>query len=113
MARTVLAVQQVTINGAAPTFAAADQANGMEFANNGDVILEVKNTSASPVTVTLTTPITVEGIALTDPAISVPATTGDRIFGTFSPQVFNQAGGTVYVDFSASSGVTIAAYKLR
>jgi hypothetical protein len=76
-------------------------------------MLEVKNTGASPCTVTITTPITVEGVALTDPTVVVPITTGDKLIGPFSPQVYNNSNGRVYVDFSTGTGVTAAAFKLR
>jgi hypothetical protein len=85
----------------------------MEFVNNGDVVLHVKNTNASPRIVTITTPRTVDGVAVADPAITIPATTGDKIIGPFPPATFNNAGGLVYVDFDASTGVTIAAIQLR
>jgi hypothetical protein len=49
MARTAIAVQQVQKNkSGALTFAAADQANGMSFPNDGNTILRVKNAERQP-----------------------------------------------------------------
>lgn len=112
MPRTALTVQQISTGGLTPSYVAADQVNGMEFVNDGDTFLHVKNTNASQRTVTVTTPRTVDGLAIADPAIVVPATTGDKMIGPFPPATFNQAGGLVYVDFDASAGVTIAAIRL-
>lgn len=113
MARTSLAVTQITVAGTTPSYSAADSANGMALAsNNGNTWLHVKNTGGSPCTVTLTTPYTVGGVAVTDPTVSVIATSGDKLIGPLDPTVFNQADGTVYVDFSTSSGVTVAAFRL-
>lgn len=112
MARTALTVQPVSIAGLAPAYTAADQPNGHEFVNDGNMLLHVKNTGGGACTVTLQTPAVVSGVAVSDPTVSVPATTGDRMIGPFDPTIFNQAGGLVYVDLSTGTGVTLAAIKL-
>ena len=112
MARTTLTVNQISLAGVTPSYGAADNVNGMQFANNGEVWLHIKCTGAGACTVTLTTPLQIGGVDMVDPTVTVPITTGDKIIGPFSPQVFNQAGGVVYVDFSTGTGVTVAAFKL-
>lgn len=111
MARSALTVQTVALAGVTPSYSAAN-VDGHSFANDGDTFLQVKNTSGSAITVTLQTPATVDGVALTDPTVTVPATTGDKMIGPFPTRAFNQAGGVVYVDFSAVTNVTCAAFHL-
>ena len=112
MARVVNTVQQIAIAGIAPSFSAGDQPNGHEFANDGNVYLEVKNTGGAPITVTIQAPAKFGGVSLTNPTVSVPATTGDRLIGPFPTRIFNQAAGTVYVDLSSSTGVMLAVFRL-
>lgn len=82
----------------------------------GAVFLEVLNGSGSPITVTVQTPGTVEGLAVADLAVTVPAA-GNRRIGPF-PGVFKQAPdavvgpGQVLVDYSAITSVTRAVVKL-
>jgi hypothetical protein len=111
MARSALTVQTISLSGVTPSYAAAN-VDGHEFTNDGKTFLQVKNTSGSPITVTLQTPATVDGVALADPTVSVPATTGDKMIGPFPTRAFNQSGGVVYVDFSAVTNVTVSAFHL-
>lgn len=113
MARGTLTVQQVSLNGMAPAFSAATATDGDAFQNDGNVLLEVKNTSAGVVTITIPTPAKVGGLDVADVSVTVPATTGDRIIGPFDPTIFNQADGSVYVNNSAASGVTLMAFRAR
>lgn len=111
MARTEIAVQSVSLAGVTPAFAAAF-VDGNMFKNDGNVIIEVKNASASPVTVTIQTPAKVGGVDLAEIVVTVPATNGDKVIGPFDPSLFNQAGGMVYLDTSAQASVTIAVLRL-
>lgn len=113
MPRTALSWQEVVIAGLTPTFGAVDQPNGNTFPNDGNVYIEVKNASGVPITVTLSVPAKGPGgLSYTNPTVSVPATTGDKIIGPFDPTAYNQAGGVVNVDFSAGTSVTIAVIHL-
>lgn len=111
MARTEIAVQDVNLVGTTPTFAAAF-VDGNMFKNDGNVIIEVKNTSGAPVNVTIQTPAKVGGVDLAEIIVSVPATTGHKAIGPFDPTLFNQAGGMAYIDTSAQTGVTIAVLRI-
>ena len=111
MARTAITVQKVALGGLTPSFAAAD-INGQYFSNDGNVLLEVKNAGAGAITVTITAVAKLAGVSLTNPAISVPLTNGDKMIGPFDPTVFNQSDGTVYVDYSGVTSVTVAAIQL-
>lgn len=112
MPRTALTVQNISLSGLAPSYAAADATNGNNFANDGSVFLHVKNTGAGACTVTIQTPGKVAGVDIAEVTLSVPATSGDKMIGPFDPTVFNQSDGTVNVDWSTGTGVTAAAIKL-
>jgi hypothetical protein len=111
MSRTAIAVQTIPDNsGAAVTFAAADSGNGMLFPNNGRTALKVKNASGSPITVTVHSVACSHG-RTGDLAPSVAAG-AEWESPKLDPTLFNQLGadlGSVYVDFSASTSVTVAA----
>jgi len=110
MARTALAVQSCAITGLLPLYTAAN-ALGHSVANNGETFLHVKNGDASDITVTL--------VSIPDPwgrtgdkVITVSAAS-EKMIGPIPPLLFNQADGTVNVDFSAVTSVTLTAVKLR
>jgi len=113
MPRTALTVQQILIDGIAPSFVAGDAVNHHSFSNTGEELLEVKNTGGAPVTVTIkANGVKVGGVLVPDVTVSVPATTGVKMIGRMDPSVFNQAGGLVNVDLSSGTGITIAAFRL-
>ena len=111
MSLTTLAVQQIVRTGLTPALAAAN-ADGSYVPNDGRMYLQVKNTNGSPVTVTVDTPGTVDGLAVADLPVVVPATTGDKKIGPFPPDTYNQPDGTIKVTFSAVTDVTIGAFRL-
>ena len=113
MARTDLSVQTIAQAGIEPSYEAAN-ADGEAVPNNGLMFIHVKNGGGSQITVTIQTPVAYDGLALEDQTVTIDA--GDeKMIGPFSTR-FNQAGGTdkgkVYVDFSAVTSVTIAAFRL-
>ena len=117
MAMTTLAVQSAVQAGFVPSFTAANvDGHGVENLN-GNVVLYVKNGSASPITVTVATPGTVEGLAITDLAVTV-ANASEKIIGPFKKAVFNQdlttpaLNSAIAVTFSAVTTVTVAAIKV-
>jgi hypothetical protein len=112
MARTTLTVTEVTRVGQDIATLGAANADGHSVANGGDVWLEVDNADASPHTVTITTPRTVDGQDVAEYTQVVAA--GERmIFGPFPTTTFNdQSTGTMNVDFDAVTSVTIGAFRL-
>lgn len=112
MARTLITVQQVTKAGVTLSFSAATATDGNNFANDGDVLLYVKNGGASPITVTVQTPAKIEGVDVAELTVSV-SNASEKIIGPFPTSIFNQSDGTVYVDFSAVTSVTIAAFRTK
>lgn len=111
MARGLLTVQFPDRAGITPSYAQTT-VDGTAFPNVGGVLLlHVKNSSGSISVVTVQTPGKVKGETITVRTVSVPATTGDKMIAFFPPDIFNQADGTVYVDFSTyAAGVTVAAF---
>lgn len=110
MARTLITVQEITtLDGISPTYQAFDQPNGMEFLYTGREIIHIKNTNGSGRTLTIPTPGTVDGLAIADKTISVPATTGDKMLPVKPSYV--QTDGKVYLDIDAGAGVTIGVIR--
>lgn len=101
--------------GTALAFVAADAANGMQVKNNvpdGKLLLHVKNGDAAAKTVTIKasganapSPNTVDSV------ITVNATSEQLIVLTDSSE-YEQADEMFYINFSAATSVTVAAYKL-
>ncbi len=105
MARTTLTVQQITRAGLSPTYTAVDQPNGNQFLNDGRETIHVKNGGAGSLTVTVKRNYSVDGAAVPDQTITVPAGE-ERKAGPFPTDWFNQADGYVYVDWSVGTTVT-------
>lgn len=111
MPRTALTVQEVSISGVVPSYAAGDAVNHHQFLNDGNVFLHVKNGGGSPINVTLSVPIKHNGLTITNPVIAV-ANGSEKMIGPFDPTDFNQAGGLVYADLSGATTVTLAAIRI-
>lgn len=110
MARSSLTVQDVVRSGLSPSYASAE-GDGNSFANNGRVVLHAKNGSGGSITVTIQTPGTVDGLAVSDRTVAIPAGE-ERIIGVFPPADYNQSDGSVYVDYSGVTSLTVAALRI-
>lgn len=107
-----IAVQKITRAGITPSYAAAVGPDA--FANDGQTFLHAKNTNAAPRTVTVAAtvnPLPV-GTQLQNVAVTVPATTGDKMFGPFPGSAFNQADNTCAVTYDATANLTIGAFTI-
>ncbi len=100
------------------TLTAADAANGMMFANDGKTILVVLNNDASSKTVTIVS-VPDENGRTGDIVLTVPAASGGfpgiAITDTLPTALFTQQNsdaGNVYVTFSASTSVKVAAVRI-
>lgn len=110
MARTALAVQQVRRAGLEPAYTAAN-ADGHAIANTGKEVLHVKNGGGGSINVTAVIPGTVDGQAIGDRVVAVPAGE-ERIIGPFPGTIYDQPGTTdMHVDFSGVTSVTVAALR--
>ena len=98
-----------------PTYTAADAVNGMSVAADETerIILHVKNGDTAAKTVTVKAganpPAWRAGVG--DLEVSVAAGTNQYI-GPFESARFEQTGGALWVDFSAATSTTVAAYRL-
>lgn len=101
----VIATQQTPLDGAALTYSAAS-AGGDRFKPSARTFMHIKNGSASSVTATLVTPGTVDGLAVADRAVTVPAG-GDRLV-PLPPGTYASADGLGDVTWSATTTVTFA-----
>jgi hypothetical protein len=102
-----LTPQVVQITGTIPTHNAA--AAGGDTVPAGDrTWLHVKNGGGSSVTVTLTTPGTVSGLAIADVAVAVGAA-GEKLVGPLPSHLF---GDQVAITYSGVTSVTVAALKI-
>ncbi len=116
MSRVLLAEQAVTVAGLSPTFTPADgtgSGNGFRFQSTGDQYVRLKNASGSPVTATVKAANSYRGLAITEPTIVIPATTGDVTIhaGDFDAGIFNQASGEIYIELSAHTNVSGAVFR--
>lgn len=108
MARTALTTQRITRDGLTPSYAAAN-VDGHGLPNGGTELLHVKTTT-NACTVTIQTPGMVDGQAIADRAVVI-GTSSERLIGPFPARIYNQPSGEVYLDFSAVTGVTVAALQ--
>lgn len=110
MARVSLARQQLADAGLVAAYSPA-AAEGHSVENNGKVVLHVKNDGAADITVTILSGYVRNGLKLADRVVAVPA--GKSMFiGPFATDIYNQSdggAGQVYIDYSATEGVTVAA----
>lgn len=110
MARSALTIQQVARTGIIPSYGAAN-VDGNSISNDGQVFLHIKNGGASPINVTVQVPTQVDGMAITARVVAV-ANASEKMIGPFPPNLFNQSDGSLYVDYSAVTTVTVAAVRL-
>ena len=118
MAYTELTLQASTRIGLEATYASGDSANGHSFDNaTENVCIHVLNGGASSINVTVVTPGTIDGIAITDMVVAVPASE-ERIIGPFANSLYGQVDAdnsideAVGFDLSDDTSVTLAAIKL-
>lgn len=92
MAATAITPTEITRAGVTePAGTASDTSNGNSFANDGRVILRMKNENAGAQTVIVTTPGTVDGNAVADLTINLAASgsAGDiKYAGPWPPAVY-------------------------
>ncbi len=106
-----LVVQEPTLAGITPSYAAADVAGDVFALAGGTYLVHLKNSNASPRVVTFDTPAKVDGIDIANPTVTVPATTGDKLVKLTAPQLFANASGQCAMSYDAVTGLTVAVFK--
>lgn len=109
MPRTNLPIVDIPVGGGGQlTEQNADQANGMELVNPGDVFLACHNGDAASRTITVVSVAQPPLGRTGDKAVTIAA--GARaLIGPLRPNGFNQPDGKVNIDFSAG---TTTAFKV-
>jgi hypothetical protein len=105
----ILAVQTVVRGGIDPVYEACD-VGGDEFINTGIPFIHIKNGDASPVDVTIETPNAVDGLAVADRVVTVPATS-ERMLGPFPARTYNDANAKVKLTYDSVTSLTIGLFK--
>ena len=108
-----LTVQDVTRLGVATTYAACTS-GGDKFLPSENTFIQVKNASGGALTVTVAAAkVPAPNLTITFAAVSIPATTGDKMIGPFPADVFAAAAdGLAAITYSGVTSLTIAAIKL-
>jgi hypothetical protein len=120
MPTITLAVQEAGRAGLTPAYTAAGASpllnvvDTFTFNNTGREILHVKKSGAGACDVTIVAPGTVDGLAVADRVVQVPATTGDKLIGPFPPSIYNAAGSSQLAGFTLSevTGLSVAVIRV-
>jgi hypothetical protein len=114
MADVRLAVQKVVQAGLTPVQTGSLTATTVDyvFKNSGKTFLYLVKAGAGDCIATVTTPVTVDGKAVADLAVTVVATSGVKMVGPFPPSIFNDGNGDARVMFSEITGLTAGVYEL-
>lgn len=112
MAATALTVTAVGRGGAAISTSNADTSNGNSFKNTGREYLYLSNPGASEATVTIATAITVDGQAVGDRAVVLPAGAA-KIVGPFPPEWYNDADRLVQLTITGTGAADVDLMAFR
>jgi hypothetical protein len=103
-------VQQIVSTGLTQTYAAPLATE--QIVPDDDLFLHVKNGNGSACVLTFTDPgTTPAGSAATNPTVSVPATTGDKMIAV-NRNLMNPSTGTIQVAFSVQTSVLVALLRM-
>ncbi len=107
------APQEVAIAGTTPAYQGSlSISDTYTFPNDGRTFLHCKKVGAGACVATITTPRTIGGLAVADPTVTIPATTGDKMIGPFNPDNFQASDGLVTVAFSEITGLSVAVVRV-
>jgi len=83
---------------------------GDVFPNAGNEVIHIKNGHSGAQTVTIVSQSTVDGLAVADRAIAIPAGE-ERFIGPFPQGTYNNSSGQVELTYSGVTSLTIAVLK--
>lgn len=113
MARTSVATQPMAFGGLTPNLT-APTIDG-DVVDVGRCFLHVENGGGAPITVTVQTPGSIDGLALEDRSVQVAAGSFKQIpltLAVYRQPVGSADAGRAYVDYSAVASVTRAVISL-
>lgn len=111
----VLTPTNLSSSGVAATLASAG-GSGDSFTNDGQTFLMVANANGSAIDVTIAAQTTsavkpgFEDVTYSNKTVNI-ANGATKIIGPFATGTYNDTNGRVQVTYSASSGVTVAAFR--
>lgn len=79
---------------------------GDSFPNTGKEVVYIKNGGGSGITLTVVTPVTIDGLAVADLTATIGAGES-RIIGPFPPAYYSDGSGNVGLTYSAVTTVTV------
>jgi hypothetical protein len=107
----LLTPQAVSLAGLTPVYGAAVASTTVPCDERS--FLHVKNANGSSMTVTLTATGAVRGQTAANVVITVPATTGDKMIGPITADLFaGTVDGTCAVAYSSTTSVTVALLRI-
>lgn len=112
MATNTLTPQSITRDGITPSYATLSTADTNVVVNDGRLVLHFKKDGAGACTVTFVSQATLDGLAVTDPTVSVASGTGDVMIGPFSRTTFNNTSGQLVFTIDEATGLTVGAFQL-
>lgn len=105
----LLTPQNITRAGLAPTYGAVAASDTIAPVVGSLLFLHVKNANAAANTVTIVDAgVTPAGSAATNPTVTVPATTGDRMIGPLLSSMASPTTGLITVQHSVTATNTCA-----
>lgn len=108
MVRQIITEQAAVDSGITPA-EVVGHVDGHEFDNDTRTIILFENTGAGPHTVTIPTPMTVNGLAVADRTYVIAA--GDKVVaGPFQRALYDQTGRKGWVNFDASPAEVLCSY---
>lgn len=111
-----LTTQSITRAGVTPSYAAVT-GGGDACEVGDDIYLHFKNTNAATYTVTLAIPSaasTYPNVTYTNPAVTIPATTGDKLIGPISALFKDPTTGLCTITYTGTTtNGTVACCKLQ
>lgn len=108
MADVDLTPQTVDRDGITESFTTLNEVDTYHVRITRRTILHFKNTNAGAATVTLVTPGNVGGMAIEDPTVSIPASTGDIMVAAEPLFAFADGGGELSFTQDLATGVEVA-----
>lgn len=103
MARTEINPTQILPAGVNAPTETVGISDGHMVKNAGDIHFEVTNTNAVAQSVTFITPREIGGLAVADRVVSIPATSGLKKLGPFSPGIYNQPDGRIHINYDSTA----------
>ena len=111
MAASELTVQQVSTDGLEAAVAAAANADGNYFTNNGKTFLLVTDTGTTAPTVTISSQVACNQGSTHDLTVSVQSGEA-RYIGPFPKDRFNDSDGYVQISYDDETDVTVEVFSI-